>query len=233
MKSQQLYSSASNRNSFGLIVFALLIMLNAGCALAQTNRSSAKPIAQQKSENPLVGRWQSDEATVEIRSNGTLTINGEEFAYKVRNSVIVVTGEDGSMNFPFELNGDRLVVEVEGREVVYTRVKSGAKIIQPKRDAAAEFCPSLSANGVIRRTSTAAAETRECQIVVLRFTKTALMNITPKLRQAAQTVRPLRRKAIRDAGAPQRRQSPQFPIRRAKSFTPSKNAIIRKPATRC
>lgn len=73
----------------------------------------------------LVGKWKSSEAVVEIRPNGTLTINGDEFVYKVKNSVITVANDEGVLTFPFELKGDVLIVEVDGREVVYKRTKAG------------------------------------------------------------------------------------------------------------
>jgi hypothetical protein len=50
-------------------------------------------------------------------------INDEVFAYRIRGNVITVSGDEGSMLFPYELSGDTLVVDVQGREVVYTRVK--------------------------------------------------------------------------------------------------------------
>lgn len=82
---------------------------------------------KEKPKNPLVGHWvcEDDGTKVEIRANGTLTIDGTEYAYKVKNSVINVVGDDGAMAIPFQLEGDTLTVEVEGREMVYTRVKAG------------------------------------------------------------------------------------------------------------
>ena len=84
---------------------------------------------KEKPRNPLVGNWIcEDEGTkVEIRANGTLTINGEEYVYKVKGAVINVVGEEGAMAIPFQLDGDTLTVDVEGKEMVYTRVKPGAK----------------------------------------------------------------------------------------------------------
>lgn len=100
------------------IVFSIVI-LSIGCALAQ--KSQTRNAGSQATA--LVGRWTSDEATVEIRADGTLTINGDEFAYKVKNSVITVYNDEGVMRFPFELDGDQMIVQVEDREVVYTRAK--------------------------------------------------------------------------------------------------------------
>ena len=97
--------------------------------IAIATLASVAAQTKEKPKNPLVGHWvcEEDGTKVEIRANGTLTINGEEYAYKVRNSVINVVGEDGAMAFPFQLDGDTLTVEVDGREMVYTRVKPGAK----------------------------------------------------------------------------------------------------------
>jgi len=86
-------------------------------------------LAQEKPKNPLVGNWlcQDDGTKVQIRDNGTLTINDVEYAYKVKGSNITVVGDDGAAVMPFSLDGDTLTVEFEGREIVYTRVKAGAK----------------------------------------------------------------------------------------------------------
>ena len=105
--------------AFQIAIIFSMIILTVGSALAQKNQTrgaDSKPTA-------LVGRWVSDEATVEIRANGTLTINGDEFSYKVKNSVITVYGDDGTLRFPFELDGDTMTVSVNDREVVYTRQK--------------------------------------------------------------------------------------------------------------
>jgi hypothetical protein len=81
-------------------------------------------------KNPLLGRWKSVEATIEIRSDGSITINDEKYAYKVKNSVITVFNDEGSLAFPFELDGDTLTVDAQGREVVYTRLKGKAAAAQ-------------------------------------------------------------------------------------------------------
>ena len=106
-----------------LIRYATVLMIAFAFVTSVAAQEKEKP------KNPLVGHWlcEDDGTKVEIRANGTLTINGEEYAYKVRNSVINVVGEDGAMAIPFELVGDTLTVEVEGREMVYKRVKPGTR----------------------------------------------------------------------------------------------------------
>ena len=89
--------------------------------------ASAQP--QEKPKNPLVGSWICEEEglKVQIRADGSLTINDAEYAYKIKNSIITVISDEGALAMPFELDGDTLTVKVEGRAVVYTRVKPGAK----------------------------------------------------------------------------------------------------------
>jgi hypothetical protein len=73
----------------------------------------------------LVGRWRSSEATVQIRDDGTLVLNGETLRYRVRGNTITISGDEGSADLPFRLAGDTLTVEFQGREIVYKRVAEG------------------------------------------------------------------------------------------------------------
>jgi hypothetical protein len=95
----------------------LLVMMFAGLAFAQQGK------------NPLVGHWvcRDDGTKVEIKGDGTLTINDAYYVYKVKGSVINVMNEEGGMSIPFQLDGDTLTVDIEGREMVYSRVKPGSK----------------------------------------------------------------------------------------------------------
>jgi hypothetical protein len=90
--------------------------------------STFSAAAQDSPAKALVGNWvcQDDGTKVQIRGNGTLTINDAEFAYRVKGSVINVVGDEGSMSIPFQLDGDTLTVDVEGREMVYVRAKAGS-----------------------------------------------------------------------------------------------------------
>ena len=75
-----------------------------------------------KSSGGLVGHWKSSEATVQIKDDGTLILNGSPFRYVVKGNNIIIGNDEGMMQFPFRLAGDTLNVEVDGRTVVYRRL---------------------------------------------------------------------------------------------------------------
>ncbi|MFN2491275.1 MAG: hypothetical protein ABR501_00135 [Pyrinomonadaceae bacterium] len=96
----------------------------------QTQSSVGSRDGQQSSEAVttdigLVGHWQSSEATAQIRDDGTLVLNGQSFKYAVKGNKIMLANDEGAADFPFQLSGDTLRVLVDGRTVVYKRVKAG------------------------------------------------------------------------------------------------------------
>lgn len=107
------------------IVIAVAALAFAAGINAQS-KARSQTAAAEKAKNSIHGRWISDEATIEIRADGTITINDQEYTYRAKNSVIIVMGNDGQMMFPYEMDGDTLTVDVEGREVVYKRIKAGS-----------------------------------------------------------------------------------------------------------
>ncbi len=124
MRSEMAYIITQQKeNTMKLAHLAIAMIVTLGFITAVSGQKKEEP------KNPLVGKWlcEDDGTKVDIRANGTLTINDTEYAYKIKNSVINVVGEDGAMAIPFELEGDTLTVDVEGREMVYSRVKAGAK----------------------------------------------------------------------------------------------------------
>ena len=87
-----------------------------GFARRKNDQSPPKP------SGGLVGHWKSSEATVQIKDDGTLLLNGSPFRYVVKGKNIIIGNEEGMMQFPFELSGDTLNVQVDGRTVVYRRL---------------------------------------------------------------------------------------------------------------
>ena len=73
-------------------------------------------------ETGLVGRWQSSEATVQIKEDGTLILNGASYRYSVKGNTITLASSEGAAQFPFQLSGDTLQVLVDGRTVIYKRI---------------------------------------------------------------------------------------------------------------
>jgi hypothetical protein len=111
---------------------ALAFAFNAGLTLAQGTPPG------------IVGRWQSPDSEVVIKADGTLTIDGTPYRYTVAGKIVMLIGADGMVPIPFELNGDRLTVQVDGEIVVLQRLAPGA----PSRPRAAEpTSPAGSSNG--------------------------------------------------------------------------------------
>ena len=111
------------------ILFAVLIIVLGLVPMAvsvNAQKGNDQKSADEATKKLLLGRWQSSEAVIEFRANGSIKINDDELVYKVKGAVITVTSLEGSMQFPFELDGDKLTVAVEDREVVYTRLKGNA-----------------------------------------------------------------------------------------------------------
>ena len=114
---------------FGLLLFISLRAVNAQNDVGQKN-------ADEATKKLLIGKWKSDIAVIEFFANGGIKINDEEYIYRVKGPVITVSNLEGSMRFPYELDGDTLTVEVEGRPVVYTRLKGKANEITAMGGAA-------------------------------------------------------------------------------------------------
>jgi hypothetical protein len=73
----------------------------------------------------VVGRWQSPDSEVVIKADGTLTIDGTMFRYRIAGKVFTLIGADGELAMPFELAGDRMSVVINGRLVQLQRVVAG------------------------------------------------------------------------------------------------------------
>jgi len=147
----------------------------------------SQPAAGKRSETPqketgLFGRWQSSEATVQIKADGTLDLNGTSYRYSVKGNTITLSSSEGSAQFPFQLSGDTLQVLVDGRTVLYRRVtgERAENLGAENFDAAGEEIRRIcSVSGATCQTLTRAVA-GECPIVALRFTETVPMSTTVK-----------------------------------------------------
>jgi hypothetical protein len=93
----------------------------AGASARGANEQSSAP-----ARNPLVGRWLSDEDTLNVREDGTLYLSGMKMSYRIEGNVVIVVTDRGDMSIPFRVDGaDKFTVTVEGREIVYHREKEG------------------------------------------------------------------------------------------------------------
>lgn len=82
---------------------------------------AAREPRQPRSGGGLTGQWQSQQYSVQINENGTLTINGEPFRYSVRGNIMTLSNNEGSAQIPFQLAGDTLTTTFNGQRTVYQR----------------------------------------------------------------------------------------------------------------
>ena len=119
----------------GLLSVSIVFLLGIGCNFAQMKDTKDQTKDSKKSgktknskdtmeteEKTLIGRWKSDVATVEIRDDGKMTINGQSFNYRVNGSTMTISNNQETVELPFQLDGDTLTVQVQGRDVVYKRL---------------------------------------------------------------------------------------------------------------
>jgi hypothetical protein len=78
-------------------------------------------------EEGLAGKWQSQAMTVEIFDDGTLTINGDKFRYRVDGRFITLANDEGTLRVEFQLTGDTLTTLYQGERTVYQRVRRGIR----------------------------------------------------------------------------------------------------------
>lgn len=98
----------------------MLLSLAAAGASAQGTRTSDKTTGSP--EKNLRGHWKSSDTILEFKAGSRITINEAEYDYAVIGATIVVSNDEGEMEFPFKLAGDVLTVWTEGEKAVYTRM---------------------------------------------------------------------------------------------------------------
>jgi hypothetical protein len=112
------------------LITCVLVLMNTTVLYGQKDQPvKPQPLPQTAApKNPLIGRWKSDEAVVEFKDDTNILINGDALKYRVKGSVITVSNAEGVLVFPFELAGDTLTVEFQGRDIVYKRLKGDEKV---------------------------------------------------------------------------------------------------------
>jgi len=108
-----------------LLALFILVPFVFGCSLfgIDTKRNGKTPRGQQEEETGLVGTWKNAKATLRFNADGMMTINGTKYRYKATDTIIKLTGHDGSADIPYTLDGDTLTISYQGQNAVYQRVK--------------------------------------------------------------------------------------------------------------
>lgn len=98
----------------------------AGSKAGRTREPLPRKDSAEEEDTGLVGRWQAADYALQIFKDGKLTINGEQFNYRVDGRHVILFNNQGAIRIEFELNGDTLVTNFQGQRTIYQRVRGGA-----------------------------------------------------------------------------------------------------------
>lgn len=107
--------------------------------LNQQERAGPRGADEEQSHDGLTGTWQSGNTTVNIAKDGTLTLNGERFNYRVDGKFITLSNGEGSARVEFQLNGNTLITNYEGERTIYRRVTGADRHAAVPRSSSAEL----------------------------------------------------------------------------------------------
>ena len=82
---------------------------------------AAKPAVKKRSDQGLVGTWKSDEGLVTFKDDGSVSYLGHPAKYKLDGNQIVLTGEKGSVNIEYAVDGDTLTLRGSGQVATLRR----------------------------------------------------------------------------------------------------------------
>ena len=100
-------------------------MLTIGAATYRLTRrvsTALAPEAAQSAADP-VGRWHSSTSSAQFNTDGTAVVNGTPGRYEIRGNRLTLIGEQTENTARFEVHGDVLALNVNGKPVTLNRVK--------------------------------------------------------------------------------------------------------------
>ena len=106
--------------NFAALAIAVLTLNLAAQSNATKNDGNVKP---NEIDQRVFGRWQSESEVLEIRPDGVMTATKTHVPFEIVNSTIRANGENGLVEYPFEFNGDKLVLTFNEKDkIAYTRL---------------------------------------------------------------------------------------------------------------
>lgn len=106
-----------------------LILTSDGNRYALRQVGATPEVPAESSTGGLVGDWQASDGVLSLRADGTATWGANRYRYVVKGKQIIASGgPEGNQSFPFQLNGDNLVLLVDGTAVKLTRRAAGSML---------------------------------------------------------------------------------------------------------
>ena len=115
MPTHRITNRDGNKGWTRLIIAILSLFVTAGFASAALGQT------KKEIEAALIGYWVSSEAVVEFKQKGVIVISGERCQWSILGKSLILTSSEGSLDLPFQLNGNSLSIWSDGRKVIYQK----------------------------------------------------------------------------------------------------------------
>ena len=102
------------------------LMLTSGVAAYHLTRrvsTAPAPEAAQRTAADLVGKWRNSTSSAQFNPDGTAVVNGAPGRYEIRGNRLTLIGAQAENTARFEVHGDVLALNVNGKPVTLDRVK--------------------------------------------------------------------------------------------------------------
>jgi len=104
-----------------------LMLTSDGASYRLTRRVSTAPAPEAAQTAPeLVGSWRNSTSSAEFNADGTGVVNGTPGRYEIRGNRLTLIGAQAENTMRFEVHGDVLALNVNGKPVTLNRVKEEA-----------------------------------------------------------------------------------------------------------
>jgi hypothetical protein len=100
-------------------------MLTSGAAAYHLTRRVSTALAPEPAQTAasLVGRWRSSTSSAQFNADGTAVVNGAPGRYEIHGNRLTLIGAQAENTARFEVHGDVLALNVNGKPVILDRVK--------------------------------------------------------------------------------------------------------------
>ncbi len=113
----------------------------------------------------IVGDWQGPQGVVRFGADGSVIIAGKPYKYTIEGSTLTLIAPDGQAALPFQLNGDTMVVSMNGQSIRFTRLAAGAVAVQGQNGVRQELVGKWCYQANVYATNGGARSSSQCFVL--------------------------------------------------------------------